>query len=168
MTDSAPKPPCHDKPTFTLAQLLAELPPLPGNLRRVAPTVRDRVLPGSLREAIMLAVAAENRCRVCQLAHTALGRAEGLTPDEIASILADDAGAGRSEGERLALAHARELARRDFASRDEALHARLLEHFDARAVGAIEATARVMNLANRFNNTLEAGLTRALARLGLG
>jgi AhpD family alkylhydroperoxidase len=118
------------------------------------------VLSNALREAIMLAVAAENRCRYCQLAHAAFGQAAGLSPGEVEAILAGREGEGLSARERLALAYARDLARRGLASRDEDLRARLLERYTAREVEAIEATARVMNLANRFGNTFDAGLAR--------
>lgn len=151
---------CNDLPIWTLPKLLASLPRLPGDMWRVAPSVRGRVISGALREAVMLAVAAENRCRHCQLAHATFGQAAGLSAAEVEDILANRDLPRRPERERLALAYARDLARREFASRDESLRAQLLERWTPKEVEAIEATARLMNLANRFGNTFDAGLAR--------
>jgi len=155
---------CYDKPVWTLSDLLAELPRVPGQLRSVAPTLTGGLLSNALRERLMLTVAAENRCRYCQLAHAAFGQAAGLTPDEVAAILSDHEQAGRPEGERLAQAYVQDLARRGFASRDDSLRSRLGDHYDERTVEAIEATARLMNLANRFGNTFDAALARLRGR----
>jgi AhpD family alkylhydroperoxidase len=150
---------CADKPIWTLRNLARVLPELPGHLRRVAPTLFGRPISNALRERIMLAVAAENRCRYCQIAHSVMGEAAGESPAEVATILAgDDTGLGAREA--LALAFARNLARRGFASRDEALWERLREHFSAEERDAIESTAHAMNFANRFGNTFDAALAR--------
>jgi AhpD family alkylhydroperoxidase len=153
---------CNDKPVWTLRTLLAALPAVPGDLLRVAPTLAGRSIGNALRERLMLAVAAENRCRYCKAAHGAFGRLAGLTPAEVEAILDDREFADRPEGERLAVAYVRDLARRGFASRDEALRRRLAEHGYEPEV--IEATARLMNLANRAGNTFDAGLCRLLGR----
>jgi AhpD family alkylhydroperoxidase len=148
--------PCYDKPTWTLAGLARVLPELPRHLGNVLPTVADHPITGRLREKIMLAVAAENRCVYCQVAHAAFGRSAGLPEDEIRAVLAGEDGADATEA--LALAYARDLARRGFASRDERLRERLAEVLGAPARDAVESSAHVMNLANRFGNTFDAGL----------
>ena len=155
---------CYDKPVWTLQDLLAELPRIPGQLLRVAPTLTGSVLSNALRERLMLAVAAENRCRYCQLAHSAFGQAAGLAPDEVEAILSDRELVDGPEEERLALAYVQDLARRGFASRSDALRDRLRQHYDERSVKAVEATARLMNLANRFGNTFDAALARLRGR----
>ena len=163
MKDAAPpRPPgarCSGKPVWTLRSLAGVLPDLPGHLWRVAPTLVGRPISNALRERIMLAVAAENRCRYCQLAHGAMGQAAGESPAAVAAILAGD-DSGLPEREALALAFARDLARRGFASRDEALWARLGERFSDEERDAIESTAHAMNFANRFGNTFDEALAR--------
>ena len=150
---------CAAKPIWTLRSLARVLPDLPGHLRRVAPTVLGAPISNSLRERIMLAVAAENRCRYCQLAHGVMGEAAGESPADIARILAGD-DAGLEPREALALAFARDLARRGFASRDEALRARLGQEFTDAERDAIESSAHAMNFANRFGNTFDEALAR--------
>lgn len=154
---------CYDKPIWTLPDLAGVLPAMPLHLFRIFPTLFDFPISGKFRERIMLAVAAENRCWYCQTAHRTFGRALGLSRDEIDAVLA-----GRHEGmdedEALALAYARDLARRDFRSRSEPLRQDLLKRFTPVQVRAVESTAHVMNFANRFGNTFDAARSRLLGR----
>jgi AhpD family alkylhydroperoxidase len=156
---------CFDKPVWTLRSVVQELGRLPPHVARVARTAAGRPISSALRERIMLAVAAENRCIYCQLAHGAFGQSAGLAEAEVASILAgrDDPSVGEP-AERAALAYARDRARRDFASRDEALWAALSAHYSDEQREAIESTARVMNFANRFGNTFDAARERVAGR----
>jgi AhpD family alkylhydroperoxidase len=150
---------CYDKPIWTLTDLAGVLPTMPLHLVRTFPTLFNFPISGRFRERIMLAVAAENRCWYCQTAHSALGRALGLTRDEIEAVLAGH-DRDMNEDEALALAYARDLARRGFTSRSQSLRRDLLERFSPVQVRAIESTAHVMNLANRFGNTFDAARTR--------
>ena len=154
---------CYDKPVLTLSSLLAQLPGVPLHLARVAPTAVGYPISSALRERIMLAVTAVNRCFYCRVAHTTFGRSAGLSDLEIESILqgADPDG---DPGEELAVSYARDLARRGFASRDEALYARLADHFSPAEQAAIDSSARVINLANRFGNTFDAARERLAGR----
>ena len=147
------------KPVWTLRRLARVLPGMPGHLLRVAPTLAGRPISNALRERVMLAVAAENRCRYCQIAHRAMGQAAGESRAGLDAILAGD-DSGLPEREALALAFARDLARRGFASRDEALRARLGQEFTDAERDAIESSAHAMNFANRFGNTFDEALAR--------
>jgi len=158
---------CFDKPTWTLRALAAAAPPLVGHLARVAPTLLDRPIPATLRERIMLAVATENRCFYCRTAHRVLGEAAGVPAPDVRRLL-DGETPARSEGERLALAFVRDLARRGFQSRDEALWEALGAHWSPVERAAIESAAHVMNLANRFGNTFDAALARLRGRCVAG
>jgi AhpD family alkylhydroperoxidase len=141
---------------------------------RVACTELGWPISARLRERIMLAVATENRCDYCQLAHSVLGRAAGLAPVEIHRLLTGEAGtAATADGaedapadpaEAAALAFVRDLARRDFQSRSETLWSALAEHYTPAQRDAILSTARVMNLANRFGNTFDAARARLAGR----
>lgn len=158
---------CYDKPTWTLKALLGVLPEMPSHMIRVAPTFfgRGRPISGALRERIMLAVAAENRCWYCQTAHATFGHAQGVSADEVAGILAgDEEELALPPGERAALAYARDLARRQFLSRNNTLYDALLADFTESERAAIESTAHLMNLANRFGNTFDAARARVGGR----
>lgn len=154
-------PACYDKPVWTLRTLLGALGGMPRHLQRVAPTLWGRPLSQRFRELVMLAVAAENRCWYCQLAHGAMGRTAGLRQDEVDAVLA-----GRDEifarREQLALAFVRDLARRGFQSRSTALYREMRHELSGKQCEAVEATAHVMNFANRFGNTFD-GLRNRLA-----
>jgi len=161
--DPKPESDCYDKPVWTLGGLLGELPGLPGHLARVAGTSVGHPISGQLRERIMLAVTAVNRCDYCRLAHTTFARSEGLADGEIQNIL-DGVDLAQDPGESAALAYVRDLARRRFASRDEALWERLLRHYRDPQRDAIDSSARVINLANRFGNTFDAARERLSGR----
>jgi AhpD family alkylhydroperoxidase len=152
-------PPCDGEnplrgPIWTLAALSRALPGLPADLSRTLPTLLGRTLSNALRERIMIAVATENRCRYCRIAHATFGRASGLDEEEIARLL-DGEDPALAERERLALAYARDLARRGFESEDRELRACLAARFSEDEISAIEATARLMDFANRFGNTFD-------------
>ena len=154
---------CYDKPIWTLGGALRALAALPPQLARVAPSAFGRPIDGALRERVMLAVAAANRCRYCLTAHGVFGEAAGLDAEEIDALREYED--GRDDGRwdepvALALRFVRDLARRDFQSRDEALAEALLDHYTPAERDAIEASAHVMNFANRFGNTFDAALCR--------
>ena len=153
---------CYDKPVWTIRSAARAAGGLPRQLARVAPTFLGRPIDGALRERVMLAVSSQNECRYCQAAHQVFGEAEGLTQPEMQAILAgleshDGNGAGGpNAATALALRYVRDLTRRDFASRDEEMAAALLTHYTTAQRDALEATAYVMNFANRFGNTFDA------------
>jgi AhpD family alkylhydroperoxidase len=152
---------CADKPSWTLKTLLEALPSVPADLRQLLAHPLD----SAFRERLMLAVAAENRCRYCEVTHGLLGRTAGLSRQEVDAILNDEELQQRPEKERLALAHVRDLARRGFRSHDDELRARLLQSYSPDMVATIEATARLMNLANRAGNSFDKLLARFTALL---
>ncbi|MBN1947730.1 MAG: carboxymuconolactone decarboxylase family protein [Bradymonadales bacterium] len=152
-----PNPECFDRPIWTGESLVRALRHMHRHLLRVLPTIGGRPLSNRFRERLMLAVTAENRCPYCQRAHTFFGKLSGLDPQEIQAIL-DGQESDLPEGERVALAFVRDLARRGFQSRDEALYAQLLHYFSQQERAAIESSAHVINLANRAGNTLDYGL----------
>ena len=151
---------CFDKPVWTLGELARVLPGMPPHLLRVLPTALGKPIDGALRERVMLAVAAENQCRYCQIAHRVFGEAEGLAPAEIDRVI-DGRDEELNARDAAAVAFVRDLARRDFESRDEALFDGLLEHFSEAERAAIESSAHVMNFANRFGNTFDAAFVRS-------
>jgi AhpD family alkylhydroperoxidase len=158
-SDTQPESGYFDKPVLTLGALLGHLPGMPAHLVRVVTTSVGYPISGPLRERIMLAVTAVNRCFYCQLAHTAFARSEGLADGEIQDILA---GVDPAEdlGESAALAYVRDLAERGFVSRDAALWGELRRYYTDEQCAAIDSSARVINVANRFGNTFDAARER--------
>lgn len=161
--DPRQDPDCYDKPVWTLGALLGELPELPTHLARVATTSLGHPISGRLRERVMLAVTAVNRCFYCRVAHTAFARSEGLSDGEIQDILAG-VDPAEDAGESAALAYVRDLAHRGFASRDEVLWEQLRRYFTEGQRAAIDSSARVINVANRFGNTFDAARERLSGR----
>ena len=146
--------PCSGKPIWTLRALLPVIPGIPLHLLRVAPTIFGVPISNALREHVMLAVTGQNRCVYCTIAHTGFGRVSGMSEKEIADILAgeyDD----QQDDARLVLVYVRDLAVRDFQSRNEDLFGELLEKFTPRQRSAIISSAHVINFANRFGNTFD-------------
>jgi AhpD family alkylhydroperoxidase len=155
---------CYDKPIWTLRRLLEVLPSLPAQLARVLPTVWGARLSNAERERVMLAVATANRCRYCQVAHGGLGRAAGLSADEVSSLLRGDDAPPLGERDRLALRYVRDRAAREFRSADPALRDEVQARLGREGLETIDATAQVMNFVNRFGNSFDALLTRLAGR----
>lgn len=152
---------CYDKPVWTVAKLGRFLPSLPGHLVRALSTLWRRDVDNALREAIMLAVAAENRSRYCLRAHSILGRLSGLDPTEIASLVTRHR-VGRRPGEKAALDYGRDLARRGFAGRNDDLWSEVSSALGPEGAKTVHSVAALMNMFNRFGNTFDAALNKAL------
>jgi len=113
-------------------------------------------LPRSLREQIIVAVAQANACRMCEHAHTRMALEAGVSDAELAALEDMDESAF-DRRTWLAIAHARERTKANFvpavehASRDA-----LTEALGAQSCSDVEDVARVMTMANRIANTLNA------------
>ncbi|MBW2507188.1 MAG: carboxymuconolactone decarboxylase family protein [Deltaproteobacteria bacterium] len=116
----------------------------------------QRRLPPDMREKIIVAVAQANACRMCEHAHTRMALQAGVTDAELAALeRMDETSLDRRTW--LALAHARERAQADFAAEVEAEHhAALARELGVQTVRDIEDVARVMTVANRVANSLNA------------
>jgi len=113
-------------------------------------------LPRALREKIIVAVAQVNACAMCEHAHTRLALEAGVSDAELAALENMD----QSAFDRrtwLAIAHARERTKANFAHVDEdASHDGVIEILGAQTQRDVEDVARVMTVANRIANTLNA------------
>lgn len=113
-------------------------------------------LPRALREQVVVAVAQANACRMCEHAHTRMALEAGVTDAELAALASMDAGA-LDRRTWLALAYARERTKADFAPvPDDAQHEALVAELGAQTMREVEEVARVMTVANRIANTLNA------------
>ena len=113
-------------------------------------------LPRVVREKVIVAVAQANACRMCEHAHTRMALEAGVTDAELAALERMDA---QSLDRRtwLALAYARERAKADFALAPDPEPRRALEsELGRQTVRDVEDVARVMTVANRIANTLNA------------
>ena len=113
-------------------------------------------LPRALREQIIVAVAKVNACRMCEHAHTSNGtRGRGVRCGARGAR-----GHGPSAFDRrtwLAIAHARERTKANFAPvAEDASQEALSEALSAQTRSDVEDVARVMTVANRIANTLNA------------
>ncbi len=151
---------CFKKPVWTLSELARSLPSMTGHALRTLPTIINMPISARLRERIMLAVAAENRCRYCRIAHATFAEALDMSQGEISDII-KGGHEGLSECDAMALAYVRDLAMRNFKSKDTSLRKKLHDCFTREQVNAIESSAIVMNFANRFGNTFDAALETA-------
>jgi AhpD family alkylhydroperoxidase len=118
-----------------------------------------------LREQVIVAVAQVNACRMCEHAHTRMALEAGVSDAELTALAKmDEAAFDRPTW--LAIAHARERVKSDFldgaaACDDADADAKAQRAALVRALGDqgyrdVEDLARVMTLANRIANTLNA------------
>jgi len=113
-------------------------------------------LPRAMREKVIVSVAQANACRMCEHAHTRMALEAGVTNAELAALERMDP---QTLDRRtwLALAYARERAKADFApASDPEPQLALEEELGAQTVRDVEDVARVMTVANRIANTLNA------------
>jgi AhpD family alkylhydroperoxidase len=115
----------------------------------------------ALREQIVVAVARVNACRMCEHAHTRMALEAGVSNAELAALEDMDEGAFDRRA-WLAIAHARQRTKADFArlAVDEAENA-LIDELGVQTYRDVEDVARVMTIANRIANTLNALSDRA-------
>lgn len=141
---------------YTVPELFADL----GSVLTRAPAlwaiwIRGR-LPRALREQIIVAVAKVNACRMCEHAHTRMALEAGVSDAELAA-LEDMNPSAFDRRTWLAIAHARERTRANFAPvADDASQEALNEALSAQTRSDVEDLARVMTVANRIANTLNA------------
>lgn len=113
-------------------------------------------LPRALREKIIVAVAQVNACTMCEHAHTRMALEAGVSNAELAALENMDESAF-DRRTWLAIAHARERTKANFAQVDEdASQDGVIEALGAQTRRDVEDVARVMTVANRIANTLNA------------
>ena len=107
------------------------------------------VLPEELREQIALTVAETNRCDYCVAAHSAIGRAVGLSKD---AVLDSRRGTSPKSKVRAVLHFARQMVqRRGWVDDDDVLHLREAGYID-REIVEIVANVALNVFTNYFNH----------------
>ena len=142
--------------TYTVRELLVDLKWVVTRLPSLWSIWVGGRLPRALREKVVVAVAQVNACRMCEHAHTRMAREAGVSDAELAALENMDEHAF-DRRTWFAIAHARERAKGDFAcvTTGESQTA-LVEVLGARTYRDVEDVARVMTVANRIANTLNA------------
>ncbi len=141
---------------YTVPELVRDLKWVATRLRELwSIWIRRRVSP-ALREQIIVAVAQTNACRMCEHAHARHALAAGVSDAELAALENMDEDAfDRSTW--LAVAHARSRTKVDFAPDEgDALKVDVVNALGPQTYRDVEDIARVMTVANRVANTLNA------------
>lgn len=152
----AEAPRCPVPRTYTVPELLRDLRWLVSRLPSLWSIWVGGRLPRAVREQIIVAVAQVNVCRMCEHAHTRMALEAGVSDAELAALENMDEQAF-DRPTWLAIAHARERVRADFVE-DEASEptAALADALGQQTTRDVEDVARVMTVANRIANTLNA------------
>lgn len=142
--------------TYRVRELFRDLLTVAARAPRLATIWLSGRLPPATREKVIVAVAQANACRMCEHAHTRMALEAGVTDAELAALEQMDP-EGLDRRTWLALAYARERAAASFtASSSEPARQALEETLGPQATRDIEDVARVMTVANRVANTLNA------------
>lgn len=141
---------------YTVPELFADL----GSVLTRAPALWAIWIGGrlarTLREQIIVAVAKVNACGMCEHAHTRMALEAGVSDAEIAALEDMDPSAF-DRRTWLAIAHARERTKANFTPvADDASQEALNEALSAQTRSDVEDVARMMTVANRIANTLNA------------
>jgi AhpD family alkylhydroperoxidase len=142
--------------TYTFAELLRDLRTLATRVPSLWSIWIGGRLPRALREQVIVAVAQVNACRMCEHAHTRMALEAGVSDAELAALesMDEDAFDRRTW---LAIAHARERTKAGFADVPAGQQqAALQEALGVQTMKDVEDVARVMTVANRVANTLNA------------
>ena len=142
--------------TYRVPELLRDLLAVVARVPALASIWLSGRLPPATREKVIVAVAQANACRMCEHAHTRMALEVGVTDSELAALEQMDP-EGLDRQTWLALAYARERAAADFTpSSNEQTRQAVEETLGRQATRDIEDVARVMTVANRVANTLNA------------
>ena len=142
--------------TYKVHELFRDLGWVFGHVPSLVAIWIGKRLPEDLREQVIVSVAQVNACAMCKHAHTRMALRAGVTDAELVALEAIDE---RPFDRRrwLAIAHARERVRAGFApSVNHEEHAELVKALGEQTVRDVEHVARVMTVANRVANTLNA------------
>lgn len=142
--------------TYTLPELFGDLGTVFTRVPALLSIWMAGRLPRALREQVIVAVAQVNACRMCEHAHTRMALEAGVSDAELAALEnMDETAFDRRTW--LALAHARERTKSDFRPiRNDESRDALVEVLGAQTCDDVEDVARVMTVANRIANTLNA------------
>lgn len=144
---------------YTLRQYRGDLAFIARNLPGLVRAFRNRDIPRSFAEKIMLVVTAVNGCRYCAWFHARQALASGMTDREIADMLELQFHASASERELPALLYAQQYAETD-RNPDRDMLDRLTAFYGTRTAADIILYVRAIFFGNLTGNTFDAFLSR--------
>jgi AhpD family alkylhydroperoxidase len=150
--------PATQKRTYTLARLGQDAAWLLGAPDSLRAAMHGGRVDKPFAEKIMLAVTQVNGCRWCHYAHVRLALKEGVSPQELHSLMALSLGDFPQE-EAVALAFAQHYAE-SADQPDPAAWARVVETYGAATAGDILTLIRMITMGNLLGNTFDAFLSR--------
>ncbi len=113
-------------------------------------------LPGRIKELVVIKTSHVNGCRYCYAHNTALGRAAGISDDEIAEISSDDYLQSKtlSEAEKAAVQWAEAVTLNEAARRDD-LFAVMKRLFSDEEIVELTMVSAMFNMINRLTDSLQ-------------
>lgn len=112
-----------------------------------------------LKELVVVRVSQINNCGYCLASHTKISKQLGATDETLAALQCAVDSTEFTEREKAAIAFAERLTI-DSLGVDDAMFARLKEHFTDSEIVELAAVAGLFNYFNRFNNALQVDITR--------
>lgn len=116
-------------------------------------------VPVKLKELLALQTSLENECVYCAASHTVLAERTGATPEQVAELLAFEAGP-YTDREKAALRFGLQMTR-DSNRIPESTFTALRAHFDEGEIVEIAAVVGLFAYFNRFNNAFALEPTKA-------
>ncbi len=112
-------------------------------------------LSGRIKELVVIKTSQINECAYCFAHNTSLGQAAGITEEHVIALSGHDYWISDlfDERERLAIAWAEHVTRRTAAEND-ALYAKLEEHFSRAEIIELTFVCGLFNMINRLNDSL--------------
>lgn len=142
--------------TYRVAELVRDLVRLVPRVPALWAIWVGERLPRALRERVIVAVAQANACRMCEYAHARLALEAGVSEAELAALEnLDEEAFDRETWIAIAYARARANANFDPVS-DVEEHRSIADAIGQQTRDDVEDVARVMTVANRIANTLNA------------
>lgn len=120
----------------------------------------------ALREKIMLAVTSVNKCRYCSFVHSHLAVREGLSGEEVDTLLDGTVDADDDE-EREILLYAQHWAETG-GNPDDDVRSRLIETHGKQRTESFETAIRAIMFGNYFGNTFDSLLNKVVPAAGSG
>ena len=141
---------------YTVPELVRDLKWVTTRLRQLWSIWVGRRVSPALREQVIVAVAQTNACRMCEHAHARHALAAGVSNAELAALANMDEQAF-DRATWLAVSHARSCTKANFAPDEEdELRTAVVDALGPQTCRDVEDVARVMTVANRIANTLNA------------
>lgn len=147
-----------NKRFYTPRLFLEDLAYILRNLPGLLSSVRSRRIGRAFAEKIMLVVTQVNGCRYCSYGHIRMALRSGVTPEEIASLLAFEIDRFPTEQD-VALAFAQHYAETE-GRPDPRAEQRLTQHYGPKVSRDILNYIRMITLGNLSGNAADAFISR--------